>query len=61
MPIESAMNTYIGNYCHRKCFNHNDVILECRKKFDRLVNEMRNTPITFKEVRNMINDDTIWI
>ena len=59
--IEVAINTYIGNYCYRKCFNHWDIISECGLKFDKLAKEMINAEITFKELKEMVNNDEIKI
>ena len=59
--IESAVNTYLGNYCYRKCFNHNNIIFECQRKFDKLAKEIGNTPITFKEFNLMMKNGQIKI
>lgn len=58
-PIEAAVNVYIGNYCHRKCFKRQDIFSECMEKFSILVKEMSKIPITFKELKNMIDNDQI--
>ena len=60
-PIQSAINTYLGNYCYRKCFNHQDIISECETKFNSLAEKMKNTPVTFKEFNEMIKSDQIKI
>lgn len=60
-PIESAVNTYMGNYCYRKCFMHEDIIFGCRDKFGVLIKEMGNVPITFREFREMMNNEDIKI
>ena len=60
-PIESAVNTYMGNYCHRKCFMHEDIIFDCRGKFAVLIKEIGNVPITFREFREMMNNEDIKI
>lgn len=60
-PVRSAINTYLGNYCYRKCFNHWDIISDCETKFERLAKEMGNTPITFKEFNSMTKINQIKI
>ncbi len=60
-PIQLAINTYLGNYCYRKCFNHQDIILECEAKFNSLAKSMKNIPITFKEFNEMVKSDQIKI
>lgn len=60
-PIESAVNTYMGNYCYRKCFRHDDIILDCWDKFAVLIKEMGNIPITFREFREMMDNEDIKI
>ncbi|RLG15349.1 MAG: hypothetical protein DRN71_01595 [Candidatus Nanohalarchaeota archaeon] len=60
-PIESAVNTYMGNYCHRKCFRHENIIFGCRDKFAILIKKIGDVPITFREFREMMNNDDIKI
>jgi len=60
-PIESAVNTYMGNYCYRKCFRHEEIISGCRDKFALIIKEMGNVSITFIEFREMMNNDDIKI
>ncbi len=52
--IRSAANTYIGNYCMRKCFNHDYLMSNCIKQFDRLVLEWGDRPITRSEFNSML-------
>jgi len=59
--IQSTINTYIGNYCYRKCFNHDDVLTECFKKFEELAEKMKDTPITIKELKSMLDNDEIRV
>ncbi|MEA2037151.1 MAG: hypothetical protein U9O94_06570 [Nanoarchaeota archaeon] len=60
-PIQCAINTYIGNYCYRKCFRHDNTLRECFAKFDKLAKEMGNVPITFKEFNSMMKNNEIKI
>ncbi len=59
--IVSAINTYIGNYCYRKCFNHTETIKECEGRFNELANSMKDTNITFSEFNAMMKDSRISI
>lgn len=59
--IVSAINTYTGNYCYRKCFNHPELIKECEGKFNELANRMKDAGITFSELNAMIKDGRILI
>jgi len=59
--IESAVNTYVGNYCMRKCFNHPEILEECRGRFGQLVEGMANVPLSFGELRRMIDDGSIQV
>lgn len=59
--ITSIVNTYIGNYCQRKCFNHLDVIMDCQTKFNKLAEGMDDISINFRELKRMIDDDAIQI
>ena len=60
-PIQSAVNTYMGNYCHRKCFMHDEIVFGCRDKFAVLIKEMEDVPISFREFREMMDNDDIKI
>ena len=60
-PIEKAINTYIGNYCLRKCFNHDEIITDCFKRFDAFKKSMSNTNISFKEFNDVIKTGEIKI
>ncbi|MFH1849453.1 MAG: helix-turn-helix domain-containing protein [archaeon] len=59
--IEIVINTYIGNYCFRKCFNHDDIITGCSQKFDALRKSMSATNVSFKEFNDMMKNDEIKI
>lgn len=59
--IVSAINTYVGNYCYRKCFNHPELIKECEDKFNELASRMKDANITFSELNAMIKDSRISI
>jgi len=59
--IEKAINTYIGNYCYRKCFNHDEILTDCLDKFEKLKKGVGNTNITVKELKLMIDNDSIKI
>lgn len=60
-PIMSAINTYAGNHCHRKCFNHPDIILGCGKKFMELAKKMEKNPITVEGFSAMMKTGDIGI
>lgn len=59
--IVSAINTYIGNYCCRKCFKHPELMRECECQFNKLANKMKNVNITFSEFNAMMKDGRISI
>jgi len=59
--VRCAINTYMGNYCFRKCFRHHDLILECKEKFDKLEKAMGDVNISFGELKSMINSGDITI
>lgn len=60
-PIRTAINTYMGNYCFRKCFGHNDILWKCKEKFDKIEKIFGDIQITFREFREMIDNDDIKI
>jgi len=60
-PIRGVINTYIGNYCMRKCFRHLELIRECEAKFRKLENVMCNTDMHLGEFKKLIDDDDIAI
>lgn len=47
-PIMSAINTYVGNNCHRKCFSHPNIILGCCEKFQALAKKFDRDQTTFE-------------
>jgi len=59
--IESAVNTYIGNYCYRKCFNHDNILMDCFKKFEQLKKTMSNVNISRTEFNAMMKSGEIKI
>lgn len=59
--IVSAINTYIGNYCYRKCFKHLEIMRECECQFNELAKKMNDACITFSELNAMIKDGRILI
>lgn len=59
--IDKIINTYMGNYCFRKCFNHLDVITDCSQKFDILRKSMKTIDISFKEFNSMMKNGKIKI
>lgn len=60
-PIMSAINTYAGNHCHRKCFNHPDIILGCGKKFMELAKKLEKDPITVEGFSAMMKTGDMGI
>lgn len=59
--IEDAVNTYIGNYCYRKCFNHDSIMCECLKKFEEFTKKIGDTPISRKEFNHLMKNNEIKI
>ena len=59
--IDTAINTYIGNYCYRKCFNHDNILIDCFNKFEELKGNIGHMQITFKELNDMIKSEEIRI
>jgi len=59
--IESAVNTYIGNYCQRKCFKHLEVIRSCQGEFSKLIEGLSDVPISFRELKMMIDENAVKI
>ena len=47
--IKDAINTYIGNYCYRKCFKRESLMSNCFEQFDELIKKLGDTPISRKE------------
>lgn len=59
--MEKAINAYMGNYCFRKCFNHDNIIEDCAQMFDKLKKSMKDTNISFREFNDMMKNNQIRI
>lgn len=59
--IDGAINTYFGNYCVRKCFNHMETINSCENKFELLKKQLSQLKITRKEFNTMMKEGKINI
>ncbi|MDP2907022.1 MAG: helix-turn-helix domain-containing protein [Nanoarchaeota archaeon] len=59
--IVSAINTYIGNYCCRKCFKHPEIMKECERQLNELANKMKDTNITFSQFNAMMKDGRVLV
>ena len=59
--ISSVVNTYVGNYCVRKCFRHEDIMIDCFEKFDIIEKKLKDTKISRKEFNQMMKDGRIKI
>jgi len=60
-PMVKAINTYAGNYCVRKCFNHLEIIQDCRRKFDELAETFGEKEISISEFFRLMNSGAIKI
>lgn len=60
-PIVTAIHTYIGNNCERKCFNHPEVFADCREKFESLVQGAANEKISVSDFYKLMNSGGISI
>jgi len=59
--IVRAINTYAGNNCDRKCFNHDEILFDCREKFEELAKQFGQNPITVSEFYRLMNAGAITI
>ena len=59
--INDAVNTYVGNYCYRKCFNHDSILMDCLDKFEELKKKLKDNPINRKEFNAMMRSQDITI
>lgn len=60
-PLQRVINWYHGNFCTRKCFNKEERIFECYKKFQQLIDKNKDLMITHKEFKDMLDYDDIRI
>jgi len=60
-PIVRAINTFVGNHCVRKCFNHPEIMEDCRQKFDKLAKEFGENQISLSEFFKLMNSGSITI
>ena len=60
-PIQRVVNWYYGNFCTRKCFNKEERLMDCHKKFQLLVNQNKGLMITHKEFKDLLDSDDIKI
>jgi len=60
-PITKAINTYVGNNCTRKCFNHGEIFSGCRKNFEHLAQSMGDSAISVSEFFKFMNSGEIKI
>lgn len=61
MPIIKAINSYRGNYCFRKCFNHEGTIAECGKKFGQFAETFGTSEIFVGEFFNLMKTGQVKI
>ncbi|PIN85599.1 MAG: hypothetical protein COV47_01345 [Candidatus Diapherotrites archaeon CG11_big_fil_rev_8_21_14_0_20_37_9] len=60
-PIVRAMNTYRGNNCHRKCFNHESTIADCGAKFEQAARSYGNGKISISDFYSLVNTNQLKI
>ncbi|MFH0954492.1 MAG: helix-turn-helix domain-containing protein [Candidatus Micrarchaeota archaeon] len=60
-PILKAINTYVGNNCTRKCFNHPGIFGACREKFELLTKTAGQEPISVGDFFQLMNSGGIQI
>jgi len=60
-PIIKAINTYVGNQCTRKCFNHLKIVEDCQRKFDELAKSFGENEISVSEFFRLMNSGAIKI
>jgi hypothetical protein len=60
-PIVTAIHTWIGNNCSRKCFNHPEIFDECREKFESLSQGAANENISVSDFYKLMNSGGINI
>ncbi len=60
-PIQRVVNWYHGNFCTRKCFNKEERIFECHKKFQSLVDKNKDLMIIHKEFKDLLDNNHIKI
>lgn len=54
-PIVTAINTYRGNNCARKCFNHEELAEECEIKFGQAAESFGNSEISVGDFYRLVN------
>ncbi|MCK4670561.1 MAG: hypothetical protein KAT43_05140 [Nanoarchaeota archaeon] len=60
-PIQRVINWYFGNFCTRKCFNKDERLMNCYKKFELLKSQNKDLLITHKEFKDLIDSGDIKI
>lgn len=59
--VSRVINWYFGNFCTRKCFNMDDRLYSCYKKFEILKNQNKGLMMTHKEFKDLIDSRDIKI
>lgn len=59
--VHRVVHWYYGNFCTRKCFNHEERMFECQRKLEEFIKKNKSLKMTHKEFKDMIDNDEIKI